>query len=304
MALLIADRYRGEVPATYEETRRDKPEWPIEQRAIEEMVTQGPVLDCPLGTGRYVGIYKAKGLVVTGVDISPDMIAEARRKHPGLNAMVGTVFDLQFREGGFETAVCSRLLNWLEPDDMLRAVAEIRRVAKCLVVSIRTGVEGMAGNYTHSIAKFYAAIDGLHIAERRLIRTVPSGDFEMFKVRAPEIADVYAAHGRGAPCKRLASRWTRHFNVDPIDWRTARVRAEFWTARRIAGVLLDMASSPTIDGIENEIITDEPPRGFDGPLSVVRSCGREALIDGRRRANAYAKGSGVHPVLVVENRRC
>lgn len=302
MALLTADRYRGDVPATYEETRRHKPEWPLEQAAIEAMVTEGPVLDAPLGTGRYIDIYKAKGLQHVGLDISPDMIAEARRKHPDLNAVVGTIFKTPFKDGAFSTAVCSRLLNWLEPDDMARAVAELRRVARCLVVSIRTGPEGMAGNYTHDLAKFYAAVDGLHIAERRLIRTVASGDFEMFKLRAPTMDDVFAAHGRGAPCKRLASRWTRHFKVAPIDWRTARVRAEFWTAQRIAAVVQAMAVAPTIDGVPNEIITDEPPRSFDGPLSVVRSEGREALIDGRRRANIWAKGVGMHPVLVVVNK--
>jgi len=300
--MLNADRYRGAVPATYEATRRHKPEWPLEQAAIAAMVTDGPVLDVPLGTGRFVEIYKAKGLRHAGLDISPEMIAQARSGHPDLEARIGSIFALPFAEGEFVTAVCSRLLNWFEPDDMARAVAELRRVARCLVVSIRTGTEGMAGNYTHNLARFYAAIDGLHIAERRLIRAVESGDFEMFKLRPPTIADIFAAHGRGAPAKRLAARWTRHLQVAPIDWRTAQVTAEFWPAERIARLLASMAVTPTVDGLENRIVTDQPPRGFEGPISVVRSEGREAMIDGRRRANVWAKGDGIHPVLVVSNR--
>ncbi|MFZ2252613.1 MAG: class I SAM-dependent methyltransferase [Minisyncoccia bacterium] len=300
--MLTADRYRGDVPATYEETRRHKPEWPVEQAAIEAMVTDGPVLDVPLGTGRYVDIYKAKGLQHAGLDISPEMIAEARRKHPDLNTTVGTVFDMPFKDGEFATAVCSRLLNWLEPEGMAMAIAELRRVAKCLVVSIRTGIEGEAGNYTHDLGKFYAAIEGLHIAERRLIRTVASGDFEMFKLQAPTEADLYAQFGRLAIAKRLAARWTAHFGVAPINWRDKAIKAEYWSAERLASLLGAMSADPVVGGFENEIITDDPPRRTDGPLTIIRSQGREALIDGRRRANIWAKGSGVHPVLVVENK--
>ena len=72
---------------------------------------------------------------------------------------------------------------------MARAVAELRRVGRRLVVSIGTGQEGRppgGGNYTHSLARFYAAIDGLHIERRRTISTAADGTFEMFLLRPPE----------------------------------------------------------------------------------------------------------------------
>lgn len=298
--LLTADRYRGDVPATYEDTRRHKPEWPLEQAAVADLVTEGPVLDAPLGTGRYIDIYKAKGLQHVGLDISPDMIAEARRKHPDLNAVVGTIFKTPFKDGAFSTAVCSRLLNWLEPDDMAKAVAELRRVARCLVVSIRTGVEGMAGNYTHDLAKFYAAVDGLHIAERRLIRTVASGDFEMFKLRAPTMDDVFAQFGKPGNAKKISRRWTRHYGFEFVDWRSASVKAEYWSSKRVKKLMMKLSMSHTVDGLANQILTKEPPRSLDGPLTVRRYKDHEVLLDGRRRANIWMRQPGSYPVLVVE----
>lgn len=293
---LNADHYRGAAPLDYEESRRHKPEWPVEQALIEEMVADGPVLDVPLGTGRYLDIYQAKGLRCVGLDISPEMIAQAKLRQPDLDAVVGTVFDLPFPDASFGTVVCSRLLNWFYPADMARAVSELKRVGRTVVVSIRTGMEGEHGNYTHDLSTFYRAIGGHYIEDRRLIRRVDSGDFEMFKLRLPTSQDFHA-YLKGRSARRLASRWTAHFGVTPVDW--GKITAEYWTHERLAKLIADMATSGMVGGVKNEILTDEPPRHNSGSLRVVRSCGRDALIDGRRRANIWMKQPGTYPVLVA-----
>lgn len=297
-----ADHFRGLTPETYDETRRGKPEWPIEQEAVEAFVVNGPVLDAPIGTGRYVDIYRAKGLKFVGLDISPEMVAYAKRKHHDLTAFVGSIFALPFGEREFETVVCSRLLNWLYPADMARALRELRRVANCLVVSIRTGHEGDVGNYTHDVEKFYAAIDGLFIEKRQLIRSVPTGDFEMFKLRPPRLADVHDAFERYEYiADRIAGRWARHFGVVPVPAAKSKLRAEYWSNVRIGQIISDMSSFETVDGIKSEIVTDEPPRSDAGSLIALRiQSGREMFLDGRRRANKWMKQNGSYPVLVID----
>lgn len=290
--MLNADRYRGAVAAGYDAHRREKPEWKIEQATVSALVDDGPILDVPLGTGRYLDIYRQKGLVAVGVDISPEMIAEARRKDRSVHAIIGTVLNLPFSNDAFATAVCSRLLNWFYPEMMARAIAELKRVAKSIIVSIRTGVEGDVGNYTHDIGKFYRAIDGLYIAERRLILSGPTGRFDMFALRPPTIADVLGQFGMQKDGinagVRIMRTWTDRWRVRPVDWRRAAIRAEYWSEARLAQL------------ITAELLTDEEPRRDDGTLTVIRTGGHEALIDGRRRANRWMKCSGNYPVLVVD----
>lgn len=302
--MLNADRYRGDVPRGYDAHRMKSPEWEKEHEAIREFVTIGKVLDVPVGTGRFVPIYREKGLRCVGIDISPGMIAEAKRKYLLLEARVGSIFDLPFEDISFGTAVCSRLLNWFYPKDMARAIAELRRVAHSIVLSIRTGSEGEHGNYTHDLAKVYESFDGLFIAGRKTIGIVPSGTFEMFKLRPPTIADALAQFGvfpdgynTGL---RIAGRWTDHFGVAPLNWKEAKVAAEYWTDEQVGELILDMALLPEIGGLRLEMITDEPPYSMDGPLTVLRlSDGHQTMLDGRRRANRMMTVPGRYPVLVV-----
>ena len=101
-------------------------------------MTDGPVLDCPVGTGAFSGLFKNLGCV--GVDISDEMIALAKAKHPWLDARKGDLLQgLPFADGEFGTAVCIRLLWWLRDGEMQRALTDLRRVSRSLVFSVRIG---------------------------------------------------------------------------------------------------------------------------------------------------------------------
>src|SRR5690606_17615213 len=206
------DKYYGRQATGYDAQRMHRPDWPLEQKAVEDFVEDGPVLDCPVGTGRYIQIYKNKGLKVRGIDVSADMIAVAKSKHPDLDAQVGSILDIPFKDGEFKTAVCSRLLNWLYPEDMGRAIDELRRVADTLILSIRTGKKGHhknQANYTHSEEDFLLACQGLYMEQRRLIHRPSDGPFEFFKFRKPNTNDVRAQfnwHKDGAEIGRATCR--------------------------------------------------------------------------------------------------
>jgi SAM-dependent methyltransferase len=78
-----------------------------EARMIDAMVPRGArILDAGCGTGRVGGHLAAAGHQVTGVDLDPELIAEARSQHPGATWQVGdlSVLDLPER---FDVIVCA-----------------------------------------------------------------------------------------------------------------------------------------------------------------------------------------------------
>jgi SAM-dependent methyltransferase len=58
----------------------------------------GPVADVGCGTGYVSGYLHDVGMDVFGIDLSPEMIAVARRDHPDLRFEVGTMTDLDLAD--------------------------------------------------------------------------------------------------------------------------------------------------------------------------------------------------------------
>jgi ubiquinone/menaquinone biosynthesis C-methylase UbiE len=81
------------------------------------------VLDVGCGTGRFAAALQELGSRVWGVDSSPQMVAEARKR--GVNAKVAQAEQLPFKEGWFERAVLWLTVHLL---DRSRAFGELRRV--------------------------------------------------------------------------------------------------------------------------------------------------------------------------------
>lgn len=306
-----ADKYYGVTARDYDASRCHSLRWSREQLAVDEMVTAGPVLDVPIGTGRYIGIYRAKGLAFAGVDLSADMMAEAARRYGTIDTRRGDVRALPFEAGSFATAVCTRLLDWLAPADMAAAVGELRRVAQTLVVTIRTGTPGCRINWTHDLSAFYRAIGGLHIEARRWTETTQDGVEEMFKLRPPTWADVieqfkYESCDPLGDVRRIASEWDGRLWPHMLDIRpeTVTVRAEYWSTADLAAVIDEMAGLVDhLDRPHGRYITDELPRYPGGPVTVMQANGKCAVLDGRRRINRWrreATDDELHPVLFLE----
>lgn len=133
----IAQKYQDVTTANrYEVARAKKPAWHREQQAITEFLLAQPLktcLDVPVGTGRFFELYARHGIHVTGVDISKAMIdiatsaAEKLGIEPDMHC--GSVFHLPFPDRSFDAVICWRLLNWLSPKELERAVSEVVRVS-------------------------------------------------------------------------------------------------------------------------------------------------------------------------------
>jgi 2-polyprenyl-3-methyl-5-hydroxy-6-metoxy-1,4-benzoquinol methylase len=135
----VGRRYRGKGATGYESKRAGKSKWIMENNGVETLlpVDANTVLDVPVGTGRFNYLYRQRGLNVTGVDTSHDMLEEARKK--GMHDLrVGDIRHLHFDHKRFDVAVCIRLFAWFEPDEVLDALTEMARVAGILIVNIRT----------------------------------------------------------------------------------------------------------------------------------------------------------------------
>jgi ubiquinone/menaquinone biosynthesis C-methylase UbiE len=91
----------------------------------------GDVLEVAIGTGRNLPFYPA-GVSLTGVELSPAMLAVARRRAAGLGVTAdlveGDAQALPFPDSSFDTVVCT--LSLCAIPDHQAAIGEMRRVLR------------------------------------------------------------------------------------------------------------------------------------------------------------------------------
>jgi SAM-dependent methyltransferase len=68
-------------------------------------IDHGRVLDIGCGVGRVTSYLHSRGLNVSGIDLSPEMIAVARRAHPHLRFDVATMTALPSEDGSLAATV-------------------------------------------------------------------------------------------------------------------------------------------------------------------------------------------------------
>lgn len=159
--------YAGRIADEYDVKRIPKERWGFDMQSLPKMLSGiESVLDCPVGTGRFLPIYNEAGIDATGVDVSEDMLEKSRIR--GFSSLqVGDATALPFEDKRFDAVVCIRLFIHLQPDDMRQAAAEFCRVAKKAIVidakiSSHTTVP-YRGAITHSRESFLAAFEGWRI---------------------------------------------------------------------------------------------------------------------------------------------
>ncbi len=129
--------YRGQTVEQYDEKRRKRKKWKKELDAVQKLCAhfdpETSVLDVPLGTGRFVPIYREKSHRVYGLDISLEMLARARGKmtpEDNCSMMLGQAQALPFNDDAVDYVVCIRLLNWASTAVAKEMIREFSRVAR------------------------------------------------------------------------------------------------------------------------------------------------------------------------------
>ena len=88
----------------------------------------GPVADIGCGPGHVAAYLHGLGLNAFGIDLSPEMIAVARRSYPGLRFGVGSMSALDLPDGHLGGIVAMYSIIHIPPDQLPRVFAEFHRV--------------------------------------------------------------------------------------------------------------------------------------------------------------------------------
>lgn len=306
---MTPDKYYGDRAKNYDAERQGG-YWNREQEAIKEMVKVGPVLDVPVGTARFGEIFNKKGLHWTGMDISDDMLTEARLKFPNATLIQGSIFELPFNDDSFGTVVCNRLLYFFTPEEMVAAVKEICRVSTNPVMSIRTGPTGIPkglATYTHDEKQFLNAVGDKLINGRRVVSKSATDTHTMYSFRKfdyqTDFVDQFQWHKGGTQdgAQRLAQKWFDLLNIKPFVVLEGYAQVEYWHNKDVHNVLQEMIDTCDKAGVYQDLITDEKPKGMSKPPVIICENGKYAILDGRRRTNQLKDVDGITPVIIVED---
>ena len=88
------------------------------------------VLDAGCGGGRMSGYLASRRCAVEGVDLSPGMVATARRDHPGLVFGVAPLGDLPHADGAFAGVLLWYSVIHTAPAALPRVASEVARVLR------------------------------------------------------------------------------------------------------------------------------------------------------------------------------
>ena len=148
-------------------------------REILGSLPPGRALDAACGTGRYATFLRELGHQVTGVDISPGMLALARAKVPDGDFLISDLTQLPQPDDAVDLVVCALALTHVP--DVAPVLAEFARVLRpggnlviCdsrlrypLVMRLPDGSYGYLPHYRRVTSEYLAAAIPLGLAVRR-----------------------------------------------------------------------------------------------------------------------------------------
>ncbi len=161
-------KYSGDKAATYDSQRsaswlsrwRRRRELDLLRAVLPPATPGAKILDAPVGTGRFIPTLRELGYEVTGVDISLDMLEQARASHSadGVRLVQADCAALiGFKDNEFDYVVSLRFMGHLPPPVRLQVLKEFGRVAsKGIVVgfptlNVATFVRRFVGNLRYRL---------------------------------------------------------------------------------------------------------------------------------------------------------
>jgi SAM-dependent methyltransferase len=148
------------VAADYHEVLKDNlRENPYDRAALDlfaELVPTSPVGDLGCGPGRITTYLAGRGLDAFGVDLWPGMVEVARRLYPELRFEVGSLFDLDLKDGELAGALAWYSLVHTPREDLSAVFAELYRVLRpggylLHAFKVGTGTRHLTNAYGHDL---------------------------------------------------------------------------------------------------------------------------------------------------------
>lgn len=174
---VIRNKYFGRTAEIYD-GRANSPKWAAEDAAMSRFLDQtgsGTLLDIPVGTGRFLAEYAKRGISAIGMDVSRDMMAQARLKAPDADLRYGDILAIDMPDKSVDVAVAVRIMSWLTLDEMRKALSELARVSRQWII---TG--GGRSSERHIIAK---SVAGFELADQFVIDADMCGDYTLILLR-------------------------------------------------------------------------------------------------------------------------
>ncbi|MEU6643965.1 class I SAM-dependent methyltransferase [Saccharomonospora sp. NPDC046836] len=128
----------------------------------------GPVADIGCGPGRVTAHLRSLGVTAFGIDLSPGMIEEARRRYPGLRFEVGSMTGLDLSDGELAGIVAWYSIIHTPPESLPVVFAEFHRT---LAPGAHLLLAFQAGNERRRIEQGYGhrvSLDAYRLAPDRI----------------------------------------------------------------------------------------------------------------------------------------
>ncbi|UVS80477.1 class I SAM-dependent methyltransferase [Actinokineospora sp. UTMC 2448] len=118
----------------------------------------GPVADVGCGPGHVTAHLHALGLTAFGVDLSSEMVALARRAHPGLRFDEGSMTDLDLADGVLGGVLASYSVIHMPPGRLPAVFTELHRVLAPgghLLLGFFAGDDPLPRSFDHKVTLAY-----------------------------------------------------------------------------------------------------------------------------------------------------
>jgi SAM-dependent methyltransferase len=99
-------------------------------RLVDEVGTLGPICDLGCGPGQIARYLRRRGAQVLGVDLSLEMVAEARRCDPTIRFHVGDMLALPEADGSWGGIAAFYSVIHIPGQQMVAALSEMKRVLR------------------------------------------------------------------------------------------------------------------------------------------------------------------------------
>jgi demethylmenaquinone methyltransferase/2-methoxy-6-polyprenyl-1,4-benzoquinol methylase len=168
------------------------------------------VLDVATGTGAVALQLAADGHMVVGIDQSPEMLAVARERLPGVELHEGRAESLPFADGEFDALTFTYLFRYV--DDVAATIRELARVVKPGGV-IAMQEFGLPRGVWRPLWELYVRV-GLPVSGK----VIAPGWHEVGSFLGPSIRNFWAEW----PEPRLLDAW-REAGIDDVQARRMSV---------------------------------------------------------------------------------
>ena len=128
--------YLGDKATAYDAIRQKQAHWHTEHDAVEKLMEPHArkfVLDAPVGTGRFVELYKRLGCSVVGVDLSADMLSITAKKAEEVRLNSCRLIKASATDALAEkvdVAICVRFINLIPGDLAEKVILNLGRAAR------------------------------------------------------------------------------------------------------------------------------------------------------------------------------